>query len=357
MHKPEIGEKIKNGLQKVLPRRETEEQKAPDPPDEAGENALYARLKGLPTTLGRNGRALAVCKAQVEDAGEDTFMVARAQKRVFLGVFDGCGGSGAKVYPVFGGHTGAWAASRAAALAAREWFEGPSPGEDLSARIDRALQACRAQQPSGQLLMGSLSREFPTTVAAFTKAVDGDDVDFYWCGDSRCYALDGEGLHQITADDAAIQDAMHSLREDAPMTNVASASRPFVLHHASLKIDRPALILAATDGCFGYLPSPMHFERLVLESVCRARSVEGMKRRLDERIGAVSGDDYTLVGWVHRFTSFRQMHRAFVRRLAFLDAHYPGGEADEAALFARWEQYKPGYEGMLAGLNADSERG
>ena len=78
-------------------------------------------------------------------------------------------------------------------------------------------------------------------------------MDFYWCGDSRGYILDGNGLHQVTVDDVTVTDAMMNLREDAPMTNVASASRPYEIHRKQVQLSEPAVVFAATDGCFGYL--------------------------------------------------------------------------------------------------------
>lgn len=321
-------------------------------------DSLFPKLQRAPERMQEfDNRMFVLCREQVEGRGEDFYLAAHREKHIALGAFDGCGGSGAKVYSHLDGHTGAWAASRAAALAARDWFLDPSQDGDLAACIADALHACKAGDAAGQLLMGSLSREFPTTVSMFVKAMDAGETDFYWCGDSRCYVLDDQGLHQVTADDSAIQDAMQNLREDAPMTNVACASRPFSLHCVRRNLDRPSIILAATDGCFGYLPSPMAFERLLLETLSRASGIQDWKRRIDARIREVSGDDYTLVAWVHRFGSFREMKRALHRRLTALEHAYFQGDVPEEALFAQWEDYKKGYERMLQERPADGERG
>lgn len=348
----EIGEQLDKWFRRAMPKHEADDPATPPEAAALAGDGLFAALLELEATEPDDGRTLVICQAQDAGKGEDSCLAVRNGKRVFLGAFDGCGGSGAKVYSSFGGHTGAWAASRAATLAARDWFLRDDGG-DLADAIDRALQDCKARQPAGQLLMGSLSREFPTTVAAFAMSVDGGEAAFYWCGDSRCYALDADGLHQITADDAAIRDAMRNLREDAPMTNVACASRPFVLHQAEVKLEKPALIFAATDGCFGYLPSPMAFERLLLKSMRRASNLRDWKRALDGAIRAVSGDDYTLTAWIHGFGDFKRMKKALAGRLAALERDYPV-EAGEEALFAQWERYRPGYERLLQ--ITDSER-
>ena len=327
---------------------------------ETAEGELYSLLRELPLPIG-NENMLVLCQAQVEGRGEDFPLAVCAENGVFLGVLDGCGGSGGKEYASFGGHTGAWVASRAVALAAEDWFlNAPLNEQDektaLKTYVDGALQACKASEATKNMLLGSLSKEFPTTIALFHKEMNGELVRFHWCGDSRCYVLNGDGLRQATLDDTAVRDAMRNLREDAPMTNVASASQPFILHERDLKIPAPAVLIAATDGCFGYLPSPMDFERLLLETMLCSNSMAEWKRRLDAAIARVSGDDYTLVAYLHGFKGFIEMKRALRSRLEYMKAHYPP-TASENVLFEQWETYKANYEELLHGNEADSERG
>ena len=309
-------------------------------------DGLLERLRAVPEPEDAwNGPGFVLCRERDEGRGEDAYLAVASEERRFVGVFDGCGGSGAKVYDAFDGHTGAWVASRAAVLATRQWFLNDPEG-DLSAHIDRALERCKAGE-EGQLLMGSLSREFPTTMAAFCLSEGGDRVDLRWCGDSRCYVLDGGGLHQVTTDDAAITDAMRNLREDAPMTNVICASRPYVIHRRGLRMKAPAVLLAATDGCFGYLPSPMAFESLLLETMSRASSFEGWKRGVNERLRDISGDDYTMAVLPIGFHTYKGMKRAFGKRLSLLRQRYPQAEASEGVLAEQWKAYRTGYEALL----------
>lgn len=350
------------------PEQSVPEQQRPEPlarekdTEAEADNAddLYSRLRAVPGPDGVKGRGLILCRERDEGRGEDAFLAVASEGRTLMGVFDGCGGSGARVYEAYDGHTGAWVASRAAALAAREWFaddKADRSGSGLAERIRTALEACRAGEPEGQLLLGGLSREFPTTVAAFARRAEGDLFDFYWCGDSRCYLLDGRGLHQVTVDDASITDAMRNLREDAPMTNVACASSAFAIHARGLRVRTPAVIIAATDGCFGYLPSPMAFEALLLETMSHSDTPEDWRREIDGALKDISGDDYTLAAWTHGFKSYRAMKRAFGKRLSLLRQVYPQEDASEAALAEQWQAYKRDYEALLPRNEEKRERG
>ena len=49
--------------------------------------------------------------------------------------------------------------------------------------------------------------------------------------------------------------------------------------------------MGATDGCFGYVPTPMHFEDLVLRHLAAARNVDAWSAGLQEEISAITGDD------------------------------------------------------------------
>lgn len=316
---------------------------------------LLKDLKPGPVSERSDWRLLFFCEEAKPDLGEDSFLVRIDEKRIMLGVFDGCGGSGAKVYPSFDGHTGAWVASRAAAAAAGEWFMAVGSEEEsedsknysLADHIADALQSCKDQVPEKGMLLGSLSRDFPTTVALFYKEIEGDETIFEWCGDSRCYVLDEDGLHQVTTDDSAVPDAMQNLREDAPMNNVASASAPFVLHRKCLGIKKPSFVFAATDGCFGYLTSPMAFEDLMLRSLLHAKNPSAWENRIKEELRKTAGDDYTLTGLAFGFSSFDDMKRLFVKRLKYLEKNYSLSDGDEKLLLAQWEKYKAGYESFM----------
>lgn len=294
---------------------------------------------------------LVICQEQIKGKGEDFFLFEVDQNRLIMGVFDGCGGSGAKIYPAFDGRTGAKVASRALAGAVKLWFQEymqkNRSEETLKMITDKMLKTCKERGSSGSALLGSLNREFPSTIVFFTAVGEENRVDFYWCGDSRGYILDQDGLHQATVDDVTITDAMKNLREDAPMTNVASASRPYEIHRKQVPLSKPAAVLTATDGCFGYLPSPVEFERLLLETLKEAEDMKTWKELLKEQIFNVSGDDFSMTLWTGSYSDFQTMKESLLGRLDHLNKVYPpAGNLTEEELFLQWEKYRNSYENL-----------
>lgn len=292
-----------------------------------------------------------ICREQVEEKGEDFYLAQKNAEYLLLGVFDGCGGSGAKVYPQFDGQTGARVASRTLAEAVKEWFMNSEvkekPEQNLQKMMERKLKECQKEVQSGQMLLGSLKKEFPSTMAAFLVPKEMNQADFFWCGDSRGYVLDDTGLHQVTLDDVPITDAMENLREDAPMTNVANASVPFTVHRKSAKLEKKSLILAATDGCFGYLPSPMEFEKFLLKTMAESENMQQWESELEKEIQKVTGDDFTLAIWSGMFADYQKMKENFHKRHMDVEQQYPLYEkVSEERLFQQWEEYKKSYESL-----------
>jgi hypothetical protein len=109
--------------------------------------------------------------------------------------------------------------------------------------------------------------------------------------------------------------------------------------------------MAATDGCFGYFDTPMHFEALLLGTMQGARSLRGWGRALRARIGAVAGDDASIaiaaIGW----RRFRSLREAFEERFRVLTDTYiePLAAAHDAAATRRalWATYAEIYEAHL----------
>lgn len=117
-------------------------------------------------------------------------------------------------------------------------------------------------------IKGSTVRTLPTTLASVVYGIrDGKLVAVtFWAGDSRCYCLSpSKGLMQLTVDDGMTpQDAMESLVEDSPMSNLVNLSGEFHINYARYVLDTPCLLMAASDGMFAYQSSPMHFEYMFL---------------------------------------------------------------------------------------------
>ena len=89
------------------------------------------------------------------------------------------------------------------------------------------------------------------------------------------------GARQLTTDDLRDPgDALANLRRDSVVSNAMSADTEFHVNYRQVELQAPFLVVCATDGCFGYLPTPMHFEHLVLEPLTRrpAASRSGHQR-------------------------------------------------------------------------------
>ena len=93
---------------------------------------------------------LVICQEQIKGKGEDFFLFEVDEDRLIMGVFDGCGGSGARIYPAFDGRTGAKVASRALAGAVKLWFQEymqkNRPEETLKMITEKMLKTCKERQ-------------------------------------------------------------------------------------------------------------------------------------------------------------------------------------------------------------------
>lgn len=266
-----------------------------------------------------------VAQEKIPQNGEDSFCFGIAEDSVLLGVFDGCGGSGAKKYDAYQQKTGAYIGARAVSGAVQSWFETQPYSRQCSNNADalkqcilKSLAMCRNNSGSQgkSLLKGSITKEFPTT-AAVARCVclpEGISVECYWTGDSRVYLLDEDGLAQLTADDLDGLDAFENISGDGVLTNVVSASRDFTVHCGSLVRGKPFLVFSATDGCFGYIPSPMEFEAFLLDTLHESDSMAAFEALLREKLDEIAGDDFTLVGAAFGYGTFDAMKRSLEQR-------------------------------------------
>lgn len=297
-----------------------------------------------------------VHRERIPSKGEDSYLVAVNEKAGIIGAFDGCGGSGAKIYPEFGGKTGAYIASRILSEVTFDWFEEclkedekgcRFPADILKKAIDGRLDRLKKHGRAGSLLKGSMSKEFPSTMAVAVVQSSGKKLsaNFLWSGDSRVYVLTGDGLKQVTEDDLPVTDAMENLRQDAGMTNVVSASHPYIINERQLTLDQPCIIFAATDGCFGYLKSPMEFEKLLTGTLLASGSIAQWENALDDQFRKTAGDDYTLSALILGYGSFPKLKAAYQKRYEYISRAYPlHPDTTEKALFDQWEEYRRNYE-------------
>ena len=295
------------------------------------------------------GTHFLICNEKVPTKGEDCGFEAYTTDAGVIGVFDGCGGLGARACSNLSGKTEAYIASRAVGSAVKMWFEAGYRWEldKLKHCISHSLSICKEQSgETGSRIKGSLIRSFPTTLALVTFCIKENELisKHIWAGDSRTYILDQDGLGQISTDDNKGEDAMDNLTRDGALTNVLSSDMNFTLHSRSVRILQPSIVISATDGCFGYVSSPMEFELLLLKSLVEASNVDSWQRILSKEISYVSGDDQSIAVSVFGFDDFNEMKNYFDKRyqtLTDIVKTYATAEPDEGMRI--WKTYKPNY--------------
>lgn len=298
-----------------------------------------------------------ICHAAVKDSCEDSFAYGVCDSCGMLGVFDGCGGLGARRYERQDNRTGAYIASRVAAKTVMEWFDGrrvfgdfkvaEDVSDELKQRLDGELgEKSRQLDHGNHRTGGTMIRPFPTTAAIALHDWSAKErllCQCVWAGDSRVYILKPDRLRQCTADDLRINnDAFENLYNDSPLSNLIAADGEYRLNSVRVACGYPAIIIAATDGTFGYLPSPMHYEWLMLDALMNSRSPEEFEFELGGRIGEIAEDDATLVMAAFGWNSFADMRAAFTQRHAHLRQRLEEAR-DDAALREFWDEYKQGY--------------
>jgi hypothetical protein len=288
-----------------------------------------------------------------------------------VAAYDGVGGAGAGIVEQAADgspRSGAYVAARAVREATEQWFldslarrsdESPPDVALHRALRDRlAIESSRLGPASGRLA-GSLVRQLPTTIAGAAFRVRGDDVVALslWAGDSRCHALTpDDGLQQLTVDDTPNPDALEAIVTDSPMTNMVCADRPFTINAKRHSLRRPVVLVAATDGCFGYLATPAHFEYLLLETLTASSDPDDWADRLLATIHGVAGDDASMALVALGFSGFAELRDAFSDRRSMLEREHwdpvvgvdpADRETFTAARAHSWDAYRLDYEARL----------
>lgn len=304
-----------------------------------------------------------ISREMIENHGEDNFYFKSGKDSAVICVLDGCGGLGSCSYDSCGGETGAYLASRTVSGAVHDWYHDTenirwkSKNELLESLMDyigRGYSAVSCYAKSNIRISGSMVRDLPTTIAmAFICHRNGRlEVHIIWAGDSRIYLLDEDGLCQLTRDDVNSRDALSNLSDDGALTNVLSSDMRYVLHHKMAEIKKPSLIIGATDGCFGYLPSPMNFEYEIISALTDSASTDDFQSRLTGFFDRTAGDDFTFACMGFGYGCFEDMRRSFLKRREFLEKEYMrklGTDPDdENLIFELWQNYRTHYERYLS---------
>lgn len=287
-----------------------------------------------------------VYKEKTLGNGEDAYLYRVNDRAALVGVFDGCGGAGAKRYAGLQGKTGAYAASRIVSGAVGDWFsEGRK--KPLKQHVQETLRRCYDAVAESSRLVSPMIKIFPTTAAfaVCSGTANMVTVDCYWAGDSRVYLLNREGLAQLSKDDLTVSDAMENLYDDGVMTNRISASEDFSIHHRRVEMKEPGLVLTATDGCFGYVSTPMEFEYMLLSTLVASRNVEQWQQKLTEQFAQVAGDDFTLCGLALGHGTFEQLKKELCLRANQLYTECIQGIQHKTREEKKrlWDRYAPAY--------------
>lgn len=294
----------------------------------------------------------------VNGKGEDNFYHSHTKHSAIVSVFDGCGGLGSRMYDSFGRHTGAYMASRALSGAVHDWYHSTynirwksekNLVQSLRQFFDQALEIVSDHGKSTLKLSGSMVRDFPTT-AAIALVQDGGDhlvLHAVWAGDSRVYFMDADGLAQITQDDVDGEDALSNLSSDGALTNLVSSDREYELHYKKVILKQPCVVFAATDGCFGYVPTPMEFEYLLIDTLSKAETPADYEYALKQNIRNYAGDDYTMGMLIFGYADFASMKEAFKSRRLNLEKKYIEPlllRRNEIITNELWRTYRKTYE-------------
>jgi serine/threonine protein phosphatase PrpC len=312
------------------------------------------------------------CTAKVAGEGEDADPILRVGPDLgLLGVFDGMGGAGGRVYDTPDGrHTGAYIASRFARnvverlmleLIKPEWnLDGPATAAELHRVLASSLAARLAELKAPETALRSkLVKALPTTMALVVLQRTDPAASLYachlfWAGDSRAYVVDpAAGVMQLTTDDLRSGgDAMRNLTDDSVMSNCISADSEFHINHRKVELQAPFLLLCATDGCFAYVRSPMHFEHLLLSSLRGARDIGAWQQALESAVTEITGDDaaLALLGLGADPDGFKQLFR---ERTAEVGRRYIDPLDEAAGQVSRAEQELAGLRARRAELGAE----
>ena len=240
-----------------------------------------------------------------------------------VGTFDGMGGAGATICESssFGvGHTPAYISSRIVCSSMDIFLQNHLPTDDVVLEDMKAVIKRKLQDEKDSFLPKSISslrsklvREYPTTLAIVTLQ-DCENifrVDSYWAGDSHCYLWTKDGFYQISRDDLEEKnDPMDNLHNDSPISNCICIDRDYTIHHKTIELEKePVIVLSATDGCFGYYQTPMHFEYVLKSCLQKAKDEEEWKQLIKEDLLKVTGDDCSLSLVAKGFSAFDDLKK------------------------------------------------
>lgn len=298
-------------------------------------------------------------KEKMPGCGEDAFAYSFLNGNIgYIGVYDGCGGMGAKKYTLAGNKTGARIASLLAGYVTDDFynknlfcFDGKDAERmkrEFSINFKKINEYLKSDD-SRIKIGGSLFKSIPTTASIVVLRNNDNksiDCEYIWAGDSRGYFLDNNGMCQVTADDLdTVEDAFTNLRSDARMSNVINADKDFWLNEKIINIKLPTAVITSTDGGFAYFNTPMEFEYAILKSLYTAENISEWQDNIYNYMSEYAGDDFSIIIAVYGFDSFNKMKSYYKSRFEYLYENFISkiSGSDEENLKKLWSVYSTSY--------------
>ena len=295
-----------------------------------------------------------------EGHGEDSKPLSIVKDDFYaVGVFDGMGGSGAAICKSeFGdNHTKAYVASRIIHETINNYIENTKDFQNINTDSIRCTVRGRLEQEKSNYptkvsgLRSKLVRDYPTTLAITTALKNEDEtyvVNSYWAGDSRNYLWTLEGFYQISKDDLDTElDPLENLRNDGALSNCICADREFYINNIRIQTPGKFVILSATDGCFNYFVTPMHFQEVLLTGLKVSENVEEWENFCKEEFSAVTGDDMAISLLAIGFDSFTELKKTFMSSIVTGVEEIKSAQNEIKQLTSKLDSAKEGLEILI----------
>ena len=112
-----------------------------------------------------------------------------------------------------------------------------------------------------------------------------------------------------------------------------------------MELPEKGFLILATDGAFHALPTPMHLEALLLDTLKQSSSQRQWKALLTEELLARAADDVTLIIQPFGFQAFDELKPHFDKRRRHVRQAYilPAEQAERenmTVLRSLWEMYQ-----------------
>jgi hypothetical protein len=315
--------------------------------EEKGDKVEYNYSKSKPAkVVDKYIHSLILDLPKIIDKGEDAapLLLNFDDNTTVIAVADGMGGAGGTIYNIDNAkRSGAYLASRAIISIAEGYFVGfknsgyiidestiADIAKDLKYHFDTGLMQIMDkihQKGNSKLnIKSNLIKRLPTTfnLTYIQEYESKITITNFWAGDSRAYILNStEGLQQLTDDDLINKgDALENLSNDSPLSNCVHADKTYKINFNYINCDKPQIIFTCTDGAFGYVQTPLHFEYMLLNALINSRDTEEWKENLVEVFKSFQSDDISLSLIVLGYINYDQMRNDFKARYEVLQGDF-----------------------------------